>query len=116
MAFQAGKITLDTTVLDALVRNLDRDIAGVVASIAFKVEGAAKDNIIMKDIIDTGNLLGETRAIMIEPDLWWVVDGTEYGIYQELGTYKMPARPFMTPAVEAVSNQVAEIVAKELFK
>jgi len=29
-------------------------------------------------------------------------DGTDYGKYQELGTTKMAAHPFMTPAAEAV--------------
>lgn len=31
-----------------------------------------------------------------------VADGVTYGIYQELGTSKMAAQPFMVPAVEAV--------------
>ena len=29
-------------------------------------------------------------------------DGVDYGIYQEFGTTKMAAHPFMTPAAEAV--------------
>jgi hypothetical protein len=31
-----------------------------------------------------------------------IADGVSYGIYQELGTSKMPAHEFMKPAVEAV--------------
>ena len=31
-----------------------------------------------------------------------VADGVEYGLYQELGTSRMGAQPFMVPAVEAV--------------
>ena len=31
-----------------------------------------------------------------------VADGVEYGLYQELGTVKMAAQPFMVPAVERV--------------
>lgn len=31
-----------------------------------------------------------------------VVVGAEYGVYQELGTVKQPARPFMAPAAERV--------------
>jgi len=31
-----------------------------------------------------------------------IADGVNYGIYQEFGTSKMGAQPFMSPAVEAV--------------
>jgi len=31
-----------------------------------------------------------------------VADGVEYGLFQELGTSRMAAQPFMVPAVEAV--------------
>lgn len=31
----------------------------------------------------------------------WVHDGVEYGIYQEMGTHKMAAQPFMRPSIEA---------------
>jgi hypothetical protein len=31
-----------------------------------------------------------------------VADGVEYGLYQEMGTSRIPAHPFMRPAVEAV--------------
>ena len=35
-----------------------------------------------------------------EPPVRYVVVGAEYGIYHELGTRKMMARPFLAPAVE----------------
>jgi len=57
-----------------------------------------------------------------------VADGVEYGIYQEFGTVKMGAQPFMSPAVEAVrpgwdaafknqltNAQVSAIVRKAAF-
>lgn len=33
-----------------------------------------------------------------------IADGVTYGIYNELGTSKMPAHPFMSPAVEAAQG------------
>ena len=61
-----------------------------------------------------------------------VADGVEYGIYQEMGTVKMDAHPFMVPAVEAVrpgftqafqgcitlaqAEQVVEKAAREVEK
>lgn len=32
----------------------------------------------------------------------YVHDGVDYGVYQEFGTYKMAAQPFMNPAADAV--------------
>ena len=38
----------------------------------------------------------------MEGDLEAVVSvGAEYGVYQEYGTSRMPAQPYLTPAVEA---------------
>lgn len=37
-----------------------------------------------------------------------VADGVEYGLYQEMGTVKMAAQPFMVPAVEAVRPGFAQ--------
>jgi hypothetical protein len=34
-----------------------------------------------------------------------VHDGVTYGIYQEFGTYKMRAHPFMVPAADAVVDE-----------
>jgi len=31
-----------------------------------------------------------------------IADGVNYGIWNEIGTYKMTAQPFMSPAVEAI--------------
>lgn len=57
-----------------------------------------------------------------------VADGVEYALYQEWGTSKMPAQPFMTPAVEAVrpgfakafegaitNDQAEKVVTKTAF-
>lgn len=49
---------------------------------------------------------GALRAsILAEPEsdtAWIVAPHVEYAIFQELGTYRMPPRPYMTPAAEAV--------------
>lgn len=37
-----------------------------------------------------------------------VADGVEYGIYQEMGTSRMIAHPFMKPALEAVRPGLAK--------
>ena len=111
-----GKITLDTTVLDALSRKLGQNTERAVAAIAMQVEDVTKANIIAKDVIEFGAFLNSIQAERITDHMWHTHDGVEYGVYQELGTHNIAARPTMTPAVETVSNQVADIVGKELFK
>lgn len=49
---------------------------------------------------------GETVAI--------VADGVEYGIYQEMGTSKMKAHPFMHPAAEAVRPSLTKAFQNQL--
>jgi HK97 gp10 family phage protein len=111
-----GSIKLDTRKLDALARGLGTNTSQALAAIAYQVEAMAKGNIIAKDIIDTGALLGSVMTAKQSEDTYWVSDGVEYGVYHELGTHKISARPFMVPAVESVGAQVDDIIAKELFK
>ena len=97
-----GKITLDTAVLDRITRELRPKAEQNIAKWALKIEGDTKTTIEAKKIIDTGALWNSIEA---EPKqgnrmLWWIHDGVEYGIWQELGTYKMAARPFMLPSLE----------------
>ena len=40
----------------------------------------------------------------------------EYGIYVELGTYKMTAQPYLKPGVEAATPTINRIFEKELNK
>jgi len=44
--------------------------------------------------------------------VWYVRDGVEYGIYQEFGTVKMAAKPFLRPAVERAATMVADSVKR----
>jgi HK97 gp10 family phage protein len=108
-------IKLNTAGLDALARGLGVNTEDAVAAMAYQVEAVTKANIIAKDIIDTGALLGSIQTEDKGEAVWWVSDGVEYGIFNELGTSRLAARPFMTPAVEMVGQQVADIVKKELF-
>ncbi len=101
---------------------------GVVRATAFAIEGTAKDNITAVGAIDTGANKASIAAITDreshysaaaaeaqarnprarvfpeppQPDehTALVAVGVEYGIYNEMGTVKMPARPYLQPAVE----------------
>jgi HK97 gp10 family phage protein len=67
--------------------------------------------------VDTGALRNSiTSESHLEEDLLYIVqDGVEYGIFQELGTSKMAAHPFIIPAIEAFAQRFLEAFAG-LFK
>ena len=101
---------LDTRVLDAIAKGLDKNSDQVLASVAFQVEAEAK----VRAPVDTGALKNSIHTEKKKQGLYWVADGVEYGIYQELGTHKMSAHPFMKPAVEKVQQYLADLY-KRLF-
>lgn len=49
---------------------------------------------------DTGALRASMRWARLRKNLYAVHDGVEYGAYLELGTWRMAARPFITPVFE----------------
>jgi HK97 gp10 family phage protein len=114
--FGSAGIKLDTRRLDAMARGLKTNTSNALARTARQVEATAKMNIIAKDIIDTGAMLNSVTTTQQSEGVYWVHDGVEYGVYHELGTHRISARPFMVPAVEAVGAQVEAIIAKELFE
>ena len=99
---------LDTRVLDAIAKGLDKNNDQVLASVAFQVEAEAK----VRAPVDTGALKNSIHTEKKKPGLYWVADGVEYGVYQELGTHKMSAHPFMKPAVERVQQYLADLYRK----
>lgn len=54
--------------------------------------------------IDTGTLSRGMRARRVGTAHYEIVDGVEYGIYLELGTENMEARPFVAPVFEDWGN------------
>ena len=104
MASTVGGVTLDTRVLDAMIRDLDRNADQVLHSIALQVEAEAKP----LAPVDTGALVNSIHTEKVEDGLYRISDGVEYGIYQELGTSRMAAQPFMVPAISIVSRSIAD--------
>lgn len=112
MAQLAGGITLDTKELDRLAQALDANAGRALAALAFQVEGHAKNFA----PVDTGALKNSIQAEQRGTLAWWVRDGVEYGIYQEFGTYRMAAQPFMIPALERVQRDLPAVFAREITK
>ncbi len=82
--------------LPKLVNGMEAAVAEEVRKTVFDIEASAK----MKVAVDTGNLMnsitGSADGLSGE-----VGTGVDYAVYQEYGTTKMPAHPYMTPAAEA---------------
>ena len=90
------------TVMLVLSNDIPRIVAGMEAAAieevrktCFDIEAGAKS----MAPVDTGNL---KNSITTEVDglTGTVATGVDYAIYQEYGTSKMPAHPYMTPAAE----------------
>jgi hypothetical protein len=89
---------LETRRLDYLIANNEAMAEQIIASTAKQAEAYSKD----MAPVDTGALKNSLLAEPLARLLWWLHDGVLYGIYQEFGTYKMAAQPFMIPAIERV--------------
>lgn len=91
-------ITVDTTKLDSIIKNLKMN-AELVGKrvIGPKAEGLAK----MYAPVDTGLLRSSIEQAFpgdeIIARVQLLAEKCNYGIFQELGTYKMAAHPFFTP-------------------
>lgn len=112
MTQQVGKVTLDTRELDRIAAHLGVNVERALASIAEAVQAQA----VSRAPVATGALKNSIATEQKSRFLYWVADGVEYGIYQELGTSRMAAQPFMVPAVENVRRQVAKMIGGELTK
>lgn len=115
---------VDTTVLNRILANLETNTTDAVRAVAFAVEAKAKP----KTRLDTGALRSSiyTRVGLARTPLPEVVGdpvrvelprpennatahvgpSVEYGIYQELGTERMSAQPYLGPAVAECVNEL----------
>ena len=92
--FVAISVKLDTSQLDKIATGLGGNTNKVLGIVATDVLQGA----IGAAPVDTGALRSSLQTENPAQGSWNVHDGVEYGIYQELGTYKMAAHPFMVPS------------------
>lgn len=65
--------------------------------------------------VDTGYLQSRNTYVINRNELYLMNDCT-YAIFQEFGTYKMKAHPFMRPAAMNYTSELKEIAAKYMSK
>jgi HK97 gp10 family phage protein len=75
-------------------------VSRAVRATALSIEADAKRNIIANGLVDTGFMLNSVQTRVIDDSNAEVGVGAEYAVFHELGSSKLPARPFLTPAVD----------------
>lgn len=73
-------------------------VGRAIAKAARDIEAQAK----ARAPVDTGLLKNSIEASQERPYAWRVDSPVEYSVYQEFGTSKMPAHPYMVPAADSV--------------
>lgn len=113
MAQNIGGVILDTAILDRITAEMKPKAGKVVQKYGIAIAGAASQNA----PVDTGALKNSvvSESEMVAPLTFHVQDGVEYGIFQELGTSRMAAHPFVVPALEAWAQRFVDGFA-ELFR
>lgn len=99
---------LDTRELDRIIRDAPVKAEKALAAAAFQVQAVAQT----LAPVDTGALKNSIGTERKSRFTYWVADGVEYGIYQEFGTSRMAAQPFMVPAVEQVSKDFERMLSE----
>ena len=96
-------ITINTEELDRIIRDCDMNAVQIINRMGFEIEADSKQ----RAAVDTGAMRnsGFTDAATQDDKTVTVGYTVEYAPYQEFGTYKMAAHPFLTPAVEKILNK-----------
>lgn len=136
MARNSTVITLDTRVLDDLIKHVGGDVAEAVAKTAFAVEARAK----VKAPVDTGALRASiyvstkggsrfskarSAAAALRPNTGinelpvpsddhtaYVGPSVEYGAAVEMGSARRAGTPYLLPAVRETEREFREFLAK----
>ena len=106
-----GGVTIDTKVLDAMIDHARDKAGGIVSKYVSIIASDTAQNAPVEFGALRNSYLSESG--MVDDLNGRVQDGVEYGVFQELGTSKMPAHPHLIPAVEKHAkgflNSFAEI-------
>ena len=109
---EVKNIKLDTAVLDKFAETNDMDTEQALFATSAQVAAYATDKAPKKTRALANGIHPEKKGRLT----YWVLDSVDYGIYQELGTSKMAAQPFMVPATESAVKDLIEAVKKAYEK
>jgi len=96
---------------DKAIKAIEGAINKALIKSALLVEGEAKN----LAPVDTGNLRNSLTH-EVEGQEAYVGTPVSYAIFQELGTSKMAAQPFLNPALESNKENILKIFKEEISK
>jgi HK97 gp10 family phage protein len=108
-----GGLVIDTAVLDRITKEIRPHAARIIETHGTNMAGMAAQNAPVDTSALRNSVLSESG--MVGELTYAIQDGVEYGIFQELGTSKMAAQPFVIPAIESGAQKFLNAFA-ELFK
>lgn len=98
-----------TTKIPGILSNAERYADQVIRKGAYDILGRSQSDVPVR----TGNLKTsghvDTEAGGLRATIGY---SAEYAAYVELGTRRMPARPFLRPAFDAVAPQIAKALER----
>jgi HK97 gp10 family phage protein len=104
---------LDTSVLDRITREIRPKGRKIVNKYGLAIMSSAAQMAPVDTSALRNSILSESK---MTGDLTFTVqDGVEYGVYQEFGTSRMGAAPFLRPAIELWKHKFLSAF-KDLFK
>lgn len=92
-------VKTDTRGIEKIIANCDNLTPQIVAAFGQELSGRAKTFA----PVDTSFLMNTIDSTMISDTTARIQSQADYDIYQELGTYKMAAHPFLAPALEQIA-------------
>lgn len=98
-------VVINRLAMDAMLHHKNGYVNAEVTRIAIDVETEAK----RLAPVDTGNLRASINHVSGYGDqgpVAYVGTDVPYAIYQELGTWKMRAQPFLRPALQSIRNRL----------
>ena len=104
-------VSVDTSKLDAIIAKLPGNRDKIVKATAFHILGEARK----RAPVATGALRDNSEVT--DGDGYKNIEfHQEYAAFVELGTWKMAARPFLKPAVEAEAKLLEQRIKEELIQ
>lgn len=98
-----------------VLRQMDNGIEAALTKIGIAAKRNIQQVIIDKDIYDTGELHRTIDYQVDVPDERVDVGSPKnYAVFQELGTSRQPARPFIRPGILDNTNEYRDIVAETI--
>ena len=101
-----SKITLDTSGLDLILRDMKKNKAQALEEIGARVERRAKELV----PVDTGFLRSSINH-QVAGNVLHINADADYASFIEFGTMRMTAQPYLLPAVREVQPQIPSIMA-----